>query len=239
MPRKLEITTIVPCVNNCSYCAQSALKKSIGNMKKKMSFEDFKRAMANVPKDIIIEFAGFSEAFPNKESSLMMKYCVDQGYETHIYTTLVGFTQADADILKGITFDMVSFHVFDGVNMEKFNAAKKLFKENINIKIEREAKLSVETGYSRAGETKEVKEVLGSFYCGSTKEFDHNVLLPNGDVSLCCMDYGLKHIIGNLFETHYDHLDRQHIKDLASKQKSDIICRKCEVMVERYPFPKF
>jgi len=25
-----------------------------------------------------------------------------------------------------------------------------------------------------------------------------NVLLPNGDVVLCCMDYGLDHILGNL-----------------------------------------
>jgi len=239
MPRKLEITTIVPCVNNCSYCAQSTFKASTTNMKKKMSFEDFKKIMKNVPKDITIEFAGFSEAFANKESSLMMKYCVEEGYETHIYTTLVGFTEKDAEILKGIVFNVVSFHIFEGIDMEKFNVSRKLFKDNIRIKIEREARLTVETGYSRAGETKPATEKLGSFYCGSTKDFDHNVLLPNGDISICCMDYGLKHIIGNLFEIHYDNLDRQSIKDLANKQKSEIICRKCEVMVERYPLPKF
>ena len=40
--------------------------------------------------------------------------------------------------------------------------------------------------------------------CGCVEDLYHNVVLPNGDVSLCCMDYGLKHIIGNIFEQEYD-----------------------------------
>ena len=40
--------------------------------------------------------------------------------------------------------------------------------------------------------------------CGCVEDLYHNVVLPNGDVSLCCMDYGLKHIIGNIFEQDYD-----------------------------------
>ena len=39
--------------------------------------------------------------------------------------------------------------------------------------------------------------------CASTPFYDHNVLLPNGDVVLCCMDYGLKHRIGNLLQQEY------------------------------------
>lgn len=39
--------------------------------------------------------------------------------------------------------------------------------------------------------------------CKSTPFYDRNVLLPNGDVVLCCMDYGLKHIIGNLVDQTY------------------------------------
>jgi hypothetical protein len=40
--------------------------------------------------------------------------------------------------------------------------------------------------------------------CGCIEDLYHNVVLPNGDVSLCCMDYGLKHIIGNIYEQEYD-----------------------------------
>ena len=40
--------------------------------------------------------------------------------------------------------------------------------------------------------------------CGCLEKMYHNVMLPNGDVSLCCMDYGLEHILGNLIEQDYE-----------------------------------
>ena len=39
--------------------------------------------------------------------------------------------------------------------------------------------------------------------CSFTSFYDQNVCLPNGDVVLCCMDYSLKHKIGNLLEQDY------------------------------------
>ena len=42
--------------------------------------------------------------------------------------------------------------------------------------------------------------------CASTPFYDRNVLLPNGDVVLCCMDYNLKHVIGNLLTQTYDEI---------------------------------
>ena len=43
-----------------------------------------------------------------------------------------------------------------------------------------------------------------SMTCGCDERLYHNVMLPNGDVSLCCMDYGLDQIIGNMFEQEYN-----------------------------------
>lgn len=40
--------------------------------------------------------------------------------------------------------------------------------------------------------------------CACDEKLYHNVVLPNGDVSLCCMDYGLKHILGNIYTEDYD-----------------------------------
>lgn len=42
--------------------------------------------------------------------------------------------------------------------------------------------------------------------CGKTSKYNQNVLLPNGDVVMCCMDYDTKHVIGNLLEMDYDEL---------------------------------
>jgi hypothetical protein len=57
--------------------------------------------------------------------------------------------------------------------------------------------------------------------CGCIEDLYHNVLLPNGDVSLCCMDYGLDNIIGNLFESSYDDV-------VPEPKKCFEICRSCE-----------
>lgn len=42
--------------------------------------------------------------------------------------------------------------------------------------------------------------------CSYTPFYDQNVLLPNGDVVLCCMDYGLQHVLGNLLRQEYHEL---------------------------------
>ena len=64
------------------------------------------------------------------------------------------------------------------------------------------------------------------------QDFRHNILLPNGDVALCHMDWALKHILGNLLEMDYPDLFRGDAfrELLASLENpgSDILCRQCE-----------
>jgi len=94
---------------------------------------------------------------------------------------------------------------------------------------------------SRAGNLKNMKNKferkLGPLSCNMTSKEDlkdmlnGNVLLPNGDVSLCCMDYGLQNILGNLLKCNYDelfHTDAfKKIREKMKAQDSDIICRNC------------
>jgi MoaA/NifB/PqqE/SkfB family radical SAM enzyme len=74
--------------------------------------------------------------------------------------------------------------------------------------------------------------------CKSTPFYDRNVLLPNGDVVLCCMDYDLKHIIGNLLEESYkDIFLGQPLMDLIEINESPefskcSICKSCENVTE-------
>jgi len=42
--------------------------------------------------------------------------------------------------------------------------------------------------------------------CGKTDLYNQGVLLPNGEVLLCCMDYDKKHVMGNLLEHDYHDL---------------------------------
>ena len=71
-------------------------------------------------------------------------------------------------------------------------------------------------GHDRAGtlNKEQVKEQPINFIprheqpvrCSKTINYDQHVLLPNGDVVLCCMDYDLKHVLGNLVTQTYQDL---------------------------------
>ena len=65
----------------------------------------------------------------------------------------------------------------------------------------------------------------GDRTCGCVEHLYHNVLLPNGDVSLCCMDYGLDHILGNLYTQSYEDV-------IPEAQSCRDICNYCENGVE-------
>jgi hypothetical protein len=58
-------------------------------------------------------------------------------------------------------------------------------------------------GAFRPGELLAAVRQAGAVLCGSTPFFDHNTMLPNGDVVLCCMDYGRAHVLGNLLRQDY------------------------------------
>jgi FkbM family methyltransferase len=61
--------------------------------------------------------------------------------------------------------------------------------------------------------------------CGCIEKLYHNVVLPNGDVSLCCMDYGLEHIIGNIYKQTYEEIIPEH-------KKCFNLCRFCENAID-------
>jgi len=69
--------------------------------------------------------------------------------------------------------------------------------------------------------------------CSFTPFYDHNVLLPNGDVVICCMDYSVKHKIGNLIEGDYFSLFSSrgmaelHTENTKPGYSDKTICKSC------------
>jgi len=57
--------------------------------------------------------------------------------------------------------------------------------------------------------------------CGCVEHLYHNVMLPNGDISLCCMDYGLDQILGNLYEKSYESI-------IPNAMQTYKLCKYCE-----------
>jgi MoaA/NifB/PqqE/SkfB family radical SAM enzyme len=60
-----------------------------------------------------------------------------------------------------------------------------------------------------------------------------NVLLPNGDVVLCCMDWSAEHVLGNLKRDRFEDLYRsetfRRVLRGLRKPGDDILCRTCTV----------
>lgn len=228
--KTLEITTKIGCSNRCVYCPQDILIKSYRG-RKMMTLYDFMVILSNTPKNVVIDFTGFCEPFLNPHASTMMSYAISEGYEVLLITTLTGFTDKDADILRGLRFKHVLIHEYQGVIIDKKYLWRfdTLYRSVVTDRFERFT-LPSENQFSRASNLWDIPYRSGKFECGwSGREFYRNVVLPNGDVYLCCMDYALKHKIGNLFTDNYNDLDRQEIVDMTCEDNSDVLCRKCEI----------
>ena len=105
-------------------------------------------------------------------------------------------------------------------------------------------RLSGWVGHTRA-DSLDVEQIKGqvisitphndfSLTCRSTPFYDRNVLLPDGSVVLCCMDYDLKHVIGNLLTQSYEEvMQGKPLLDLIAVNEAPefnkcSICKSCE-----------
>lgn len=73
--------------------------------------------------------------------------------------------------------------------------------------------------------------------CSATPFYDRGILLPNGDVAVCCMDYGLKHIVGNLLETEYcnlfssEEMNKLRDANMTPGPTKHSICKSCHLAI--------
>lgn len=69
------------------------------------------------------------------------------------------------------------------------------------------------------------------------QDFHHNILLPNGEVALCHMDWSLKHVLGNLLTGTYADLytgrEFRELQRALLQPEADMLCRACEKDVVR------
>jgi pyruvate-formate lyase-activating enzyme len=230
----IEITTRIGCKNMCGYCPQGNLLSAYTHPKKVMTFDDFSMILSHVnPKTTQIHFSGFSESFLTPGAEDMMIEAYSRGYVVVLYTTLEGFTYEKMTKLEqsGIQFALVDFHEYDGNGFDKlkFDETVEVFKARIKSAAYKTSR--IDNPVSRGSNNWEIPRKLGPIRCISNRVFA-NVVLPNGDLFLCCSDWSLKHRIGNIYENHYDSTEfiknRAQVISLCGKEDSDVLCRTCE-----------
>lgn len=262
MSADLEITTVIGCRLRCSYCPQPLLIKQYAKNDDKthvMPLEIFKACLNTVPSITSVTFAGMAEPWLNPACTDMVMHAINKGHDVVVYTTVLGMSMADVERLRGLHFKHLCLHLPDAENRMKLPiTAEYLRVLQALVAAQPEHNYSVigpchpaiaatlghtipdSTGalHSRAGNiaTHGIQQVprrtgrLDTRHC-----IDHNVLLPNGDVALCCQDYGLKHVLGNLLKQSYNELfEGEEFKKLQRGMEDDsvdILCRTCNIAI--------
>ncbi|GAB1402085.1 hypothetical protein MASR1M68_09960 [Elusimicrobiota bacterium] len=225
----VEITTQIGCKVLCKYCPQDKLVKSYKSSKKVMTLNDFKKILSNINKSTTVIFSGFSEPLLNKDSVDMMIYAYNNGFSVELWTTFVGLLDKHVDKLEKskIIFDRVVFHRFKSSSFDVLESSAKFknFRKKIQSLIYQQ--LRVIKPLSRAGNNFEYNSKAKNIRCVQDKT-ESNVVLPNGDLFLCCNDFSLKHKLGNLY---IDNINSNNIKKSKKNmmlKDSLIICKHCE-----------
>ena len=227
-----------------------------------MSFDTFASCIRSVPRKICLSFSGFSEPWLNPDCTRMILHAHRQNFKIRVNTTLIGIQPEDIHQLKPIPFIKFVVHLPDDQELthicvdesylENLLLILELKPQNLMWKFHSSSGASIHPqvrelldGHrvpisyfglnSRAG-----KVDSGTDYqvpnhgrvLRKCQDFHHNILLPNGDVALCHMDWSMKHILGNLLTMDYSeiHTGEAYKKLLESLEQpgEDILCRECE-----------
>jgi len=246
-----------------SYEKRNQIEKITWGKPVLMTFETFKTCLEKIPKEVIISFSGFSEPFLNPHCTKMILYVSQRNYKISVYTTLVGMTLDDIEKIKHIPFEHFHVHLADiekyakiAVNEKYLDLLDSLVKNKIhNLTFmsmgnvpEKIAKVIGQTvppsamidwaGHLEVGI--KTKRKMGPLLCSMAHKngrntLDHNELLPNGDVCMCCQDWEQKYVFGNLLTNDYHSIftSKKFLDQLQkmAEYDSDIICRNCNVAV--------
>jgi hypothetical protein len=253
----LSITTVIGCRVACDFCPQRMLTVAYRQKTgpREMTLETFKTCLAKVPEAIPIHFAGFSEPWLNPRCTEMVLHAHRQGRRLRVYTTLVGMTLADFEQLPEIPFEEFEVHLPARRSMENITVdevyqelVQRLQASEIPARFHVHGddlhpalkplvpKVEYWRLFNRAqnlgeptGARGRRRRRRGTIGCS---RLHCNILIPNGDVVICCMDYGTEHVIGNLLEGDYDDLFRggEYARILRGfeDESEEILCRYCD-----------
>lgn len=253
----IEITTKIGCID-CDYCPQDKLLNRYRGSRY-LTLNNFKKYINKIPQFIKIHFSGFCEPFLNKNCIDMIEYVSKRNYNMiGLYTTTIGMNEDVIKRLKNINIEPFIIHLPEYTKNINYAMLKKILIKNIQLlekyKIKyktiiilpymtqdrkaelfddykiKEKHIIYQQKISRAGNLFNSNFKFGKLDCDEER-YHQNVLLPNGDIQLCCMDYSLKYRLGNLNKcNYYDLFKSRKYREIMNGLKDDskdIICRHC------------
>lgn len=239
----LDITTTKVCAVNCApVCPQVAFQQVYGDSDRLLSLENFKTAVAKVPTSVRINFSGFSEPTYHPQFLEMMRFVAERGHPFNLFTTLAGARPEWVPEIRRLNPDNIILHLPDNEGIahlppsDRYLKTVHLFLTTPGLRISKVMRMSRDTGFvsnERAGncDNARPRHVLGPFHCPSLT-FPQFIMLPNCDVTLCCMDWRLEHKMGNLLTQTWSELvnspERKRLITNSHRLDGDTLCRRCK-----------
>lgn len=257
----LELTTVATCKMACSYCPQKSLAKAYSGPRR-MSMELFTAALDNLPQEIDVHFSGFAEPWLNEHATEMFLESHRRGHRMKIFSTLEGMSVDDLKAMSSVRLPVFGVHLPDAegdMNLTPRDEYLQVLSivADRSTRLTKKASFAyfgtthpacreildkrgikgIDAGrrtISRAGNVAWIQRDrrLGSLKCRKDAVGRQPVMMPSGDLYLCCCDYSLKHWMGNLACTAWSEIWRakpvQEFKEMMHQHNSDIICRSCE-----------
>lgn len=251
------------CTVACKICPQPLLASEYKGAVRYMRLDDFVKILSTVPKNYRIVFSGYAEPFLNADCLKMILHACSEGYPTHCFTTLVGVGVGLLTIgeLSRLPLDSLEVHLPDkngtmpitvskkyrmilsrllelgGPNVRYMTMGREVhpdIKDLMGSQVLVSGNFEPVSRASNLDNVPSVERISGPIRCTPMPNQNHNVVLPNGDVQLCCNDYGLRHRFGNLLTgSHADLFTSDEFVSLRAAMKNDqgenILCRTCEM----------
>jgi hypothetical protein len=257
----LEITTMIGCPMRCTFCPQDKLISNYpADAVRALSLDNFKTIVAKLPPHVRIDFSGMSEPWASRLATDMLDHALAERRNVAVYSTLQGMRDPErvADLLRQYArqVEVVVVHLPDSrgnmrgfKDSDQYRQALEIFRKLKGVRFMTMAESSVAGSadmkwnpITRAGnldlQAIEGQDItLDPVYrtpvtCSFTPFYDQNVVLPNGDVVLCCMDYSVKHKLGNLLlNDYYELFSNVGISELHAENmkfgQGDSLCKTC------------
>ena len=227
----LEITTNVGCPVTCDYCPQDVIISTYfrAGGPEQMSMEMFQDCLDSIPRDVHILFSGMSEPWANPECSALVRYARYVWHPVSVYTTTYGMTISDVRLLAHIPFRRFVLHRVPGASDDVVSLCRSTLSHYS------EENMTWDKAHSRAGNLLGKKKIRrkGRITCASSGDrLDHNVLMPDGRVFLCCMDYRMEHALGNLRSETWEAIMKgtaiTRLRKGLKDESIPLLCRHCE-----------
>ena len=234
MDETLEVTTRIGCKVDCrKYCPQEVILKKYTGLRE-MQLATFKRYIKTVPEHVLIIFAGVSEPFQNKECTDMILHAHNKGHRISLFTTLYGLSMEDAGRVLTVPFHNVVIHMPDEYGIAKIPVNEEylqvlgMFLRRCRHRSFMDMGHTFSTNHSEdAIRGKGMWNKKGRLGCYRF-EIPNPYLMPNGDMTFCCMTRGIRDKIGNIDEQPYSEIVKNfyaRVEHMATAP--DSLCRQC------------